>query len=233
MGKFAWLDRDAEFSEACACAHRYVEPFIQRAISHRRLSSKEKERQDATQLNGEEAPDSERYCFLNELVEESDPEQIRGQIVNILVAGRDTTASLLSSLFFTLSRRSDVMTKVRSEVSQIDGRKPTYEDIKGMKYLNWVIKETLCMYTVVPMNTRVANKDTFLPSGGVPDGQSPIYVHKGQMIVYQAYSLHRRRDLWGPDANVFRPERWYNARPGFEYLPFNAGPRICPGDLSW
>lgn len=231
MGKFAWLDRDAEFGNACACAHHYVEPFIQRAILRRQSFLEAKAKKDLAQLNNEEPPENGRYSFLSELVkEENDAEKIRGQVLNMLVAGRDTTASLLSSLFFTLSRRSDVMAKVRDEVSAIGGRGPTYEDIKAMKYINCTIKETLRMYTVVPMNTRLANKDTTLPSGGGSDGKSPVYVRKGQMIVYQAYSLHRRPDLWGPDANEFRPERWYDARPGFEYLPFNAGPRICPGE---
>lgn len=154
-------------------------------------------------------------------------------VMNILVAGRDTTASLLSSLFFTLAQRPDVYSKLQEEVAHLKGRSPTYEDIKEMKYLNYTIKEALRLYSVVPLNTRVANKDTTLPVGGGPDGQSPIYVRQGQMVVYQVYSLHRRVDLWGPDADEFRPERWYKIRLGFEYLPFNAGPRICPGKVLY
>jgi cytochrome P450 len=41
--------------------------------------------------------------------------------------------------------------------------------------------------------------------------------------------MHRRKDLWGADAAKFRPERWDSRRPGWEYLPFNGGPRICIG----
>jgi len=41
--------------------------------------------------------------------------------------------------------------------------------------------------------------------------------------------MHRRRDIWGQDAAKFRPERWDGRRPGWEYLPFNGGPRICIG----
>lgn len=41
--------------------------------------------------------------------------------------------------------------------------------------------------------------------------------------------MHRRKDLWGPDADEFVPERWDGLRPGWEYLPFNGGPRICIG----
>jgi cytochrome P450 len=41
--------------------------------------------------------------------------------------------------------------------------------------------------------------------------------------------MHRRRDIYGADADEFRPERWETLRPGWEYLPFNGGPRICLG----
>ena len=41
--------------------------------------------------------------------------------------------------------------------------------------------------------------------------------------------MHSDPDFWGPDADVFRPERWDNRKFGFHYLPFNAGPRICIG----
>jgi cytochrome P450 len=41
--------------------------------------------------------------------------------------------------------------------------------------------------------------------------------------------MHHRRDIYGDDADEFRPERWETLRPGWEYLPFNGGPRICLG----
>jgi cytochrome P450 len=41
--------------------------------------------------------------------------------------------------------------------------------------------------------------------------------------------MHRRKDIWGPDAEIFKPERWLSRRPGWDYLPFNGGPRICIG----
>ena len=231
MGKFAWLDRDKEFDEACAYAHRYVKPLIQHALSREQaLSAKKDDDRSPLQKSGGE-PQKSRYSFIDELVkQETDPEKVQAQVMNILVAGRDSTASLLSSLFFTLSRRSDIFSKVQEEVAALQGRNPTYDDLKEMKYLNHTIRETLRLYPVLPFNTRVANKDTMLPLGGGPDGKSPIFICKGQMIIYQIYSMHRRQDLWGPDAEQFRPERWIDARPTFEYLPFSAGPRICPGE---
>lgn len=41
--------------------------------------------------------------------------------------------------------------------------------------------------------------------------------------------MHRRKDLWGEDAHEWKPDRWENRRPGWDYLPFNGGPRICIG----
>lgn len=82
----------------------------------------------------------------------------------------------------------------------------------------------------VPLNFRVATKDTSLPVGGGADQQSPVYIKKGTMVAYSVYAMHRRTDLWGKDAASFRPERWEeNAKHGWEYLPFNGGPRICLG----
>lgn len=50
------------------------------------------------------------------------------------------------------------------------------------------------------------------------------------MVAYNVFAMHRRTDYWGQDACSFRPERWEeNAKHGWEYLPFNGGPRICLG----
>jgi cytochrome P450 len=43
------------------------------------------------------------------------------------------------------------------------------------------------------------------------------------------YAMHRRKDLWGNDADEFKPERFEGRQPGPEFLPFNSGPRICVG----
>ena len=69
-------------------------------------------------------------------------------------------------------------------------------------------------------------RDTTLPVGGGADGKSPIFVKKGQQVNYQVYVMHRRKDIYGPDADEFKPERWETLRPSWQYLPFNGGPRI-------
>jgi len=87
------------------------------------------------------------------------------------------------------------------------------------------------VYPSVFLNARWAVRDTVLPRGGGPDGQSPCFVPKGQKVLIGINANQRRVDIWGLDADVFRPERWAdeNLRPGLAYTPFSTGPRICLG----
>ena len=71
-----------------------------------------------------------------------------------------------------------------------------------------------------------------LPRGGGPDGKAPIVIAKGTVVDYHLYSMHRREDFFGSDATEFKPERWEDLKPGWNFLPFNAGPRGCLGRKS-
>jgi cytochrome P450 len=100
----------------------------------------------------------------------------------------------------------------------------------------------LRLYPSVPVNTRTALRTTVLPTGGGPDRKSPVLIPKGTPVAYSVYTLHRRPDLYGMDAELFRPERWDEYMPlnhtsvdaKWGYLPFNGGPRICLGSkFTW
>ena len=158
--------------------------------------------------------------------------KIRSELLNILLAGRDTTASLLSNVWFSLSKHPDIWSKLRDEVDTLNGTPPTYDQVKDLRYLHAILKESLRLYPIVPVNARIALTDTTLPSGGGPDGQSPVFIPKGQIVAWDLYSMHRRKDIYGPDAEDFNPDRWLSPtggpegalRPGWSYLPFNGGP---------
>lgn len=73
--------------------------------------------------------------------------------------------------------------------------------------------------------------DTTLPVGGGPDGKSPIYVRKCDVVQVNKNVLHRDPDVWGPDAEEFKPERWKDLRPMWTFVPFGGGPRRCPAQM--
>ncbi|KAJ9490202.1 hypothetical protein VN97_g3076 [Penicillium thymicola] len=218
-----WVVNPKEFREASRQVHEVVDHYVNLALESKRNPEKKN-------IDG-------RYIFLEALAADSDdPKILRDNMLNILLAGRDTTASLLSSTFFYLSRHPNVWNRLRREIVEIfgDAKNPrsemTQTKLKDIPYLRYVLNEVLRLQPPVPMNFRVATKDTSLPVGGGADYQSPVYIKKGTMVAYSVYAMHRRTDLWGKDATSFRPERWEeNAKHGWEYLPFNGGPRICLG----
>ncbi|KAL8681011.1 MAG: hypothetical protein Q9186_002847 [Xanthomendoza sp. 1 TL-2023] len=218
-----WLVGGQSFTTACDEVHRFADQIIDRNLS----------RNDKGSNPG-------KYVFLDFLEKHtSNRTELRSQIINILVAGRDTTACLLSWTFFLLVRHPNVLAKLREEISSTlkGSTQITRSELRHMTYLQNVLKETLRLYPSVPVNMRTAIRTTMLPVGGGPDLKSPVFVAKGENIAYSVYSMHRRPDLYGMDAELFRPERWeedlpmnkdpINARWG--YLPFNGGPRICLG----
>ncbi|KAI2601995.1 cytochrome P450 52E1 [Hypoxylon sp. NC1633] len=220
LGWLTLLLGDRELDECTTFMNAYVERYIA-----------EVRMQQGEEMKGAEG---KRHMFLNDLLRTGEPDEvIRDHLMSIFTAGRDTTTSVLSYLFFELSRRPDVVTAIQCEIRALDlldeNQLPPWEVLRNMKYLNWSIKEALRLNPPVATNAREAVHDTVLPTGGGPDGKSPVFVMKGTTIRYMPWAMHRRRDIYGSDANEFRPERWDTLRPTYEYVPFNAGPRICVG----
>lgn len=208
--------------------HDFVDHYVHKGLAKRSELLKEKSNADK----------QGRYVFIDELVRQtSDPVQIRSELLNILLAGRDTTASLLTNVWYMLSKRPDIWKKLQAEVDTLDNEAPTFDQLKNMKYLKALLNESLRLHPVVPANSREAFEDTVLPLGGGPDGSAPLFIRKGDLMLWSVYSMHRRKDYYGEDAEDFKPERWLDdpatgrkgLRPGWEYLPFNGGARICLG----
>lgn len=86
----------------------------------------------------------------------------------------------------------------------------------------------------MPLLGRIAIRDTYVPHGGGPDGLSPLFIPKNSRMPYAMYSLHRNKETYGPDAEEFKPDRWAdpNLRPGWNFVPFGGGPRVCLGKID-
>ncbi|KAF9020876.1 cytochrome P450 [Hymenopellis radicata] len=206
----------------------YIYPIIDAAMQRNKQV-------DAENMNGDE--DDAGDTLLDHLVRATDDVSIvREEIINILIAGRDTTAATLSFVVYFLATHPEVMTRLRAEVFRVVGphRQPAIGDVKELKYMKAVINETLRLFPPVPANLRETVEGALLPPD-VP-GEKPIYVPAHTQVVYSVMVMHRRKDLWGPDADEFDPDRFLDERnkkylvPNpFIFLPFNAGPRICLG----
>ncbi|KAJ7062829.1 cytochrome P450 [Mycena amicta] len=204
----------------------FIEPIVQRALN-------ERAQRDATGANTEE---KEATTLLTHLTKDTqDLGVIRDEILNMLVAGRDTSAAGITFAIYMLAEHPDMACRLREEVLNRVGPsgRPTHEDIKNMPYLRAFINETMRLYPPIPMNVRTSKNATTWPS---TTGGQPLYVPAKTKIIYVPFLMHRRKDLWGPDALEFDPDRFIDHRLGkyltpnpYIFLPFSAGPRICLG----
>lgn len=142
MGNIMFAHKDQKFTKACQMVSDFTEQYVRKAIDVHKTQRGEKAG-GSTDPSLEEAG-GEKYVFLNELAKETEnPVILRDQIVNILLAARDTTAGLLSFTLFILARRPDVWSKLREEVLSIDDEELNYEKIKSMTYLRYVLQESV------------------------------------------------------------------------------------------
>ena len=219
LPKWNILTRDKKFWDSCNIAHQFVDGYIAQG---RRICEQSKK--------GNMAP--ERYILAHEMIKETiDHNDIRNQLLNIFLPAHEATGVALTNIFFNLARNPSCYAKLRQEILDTGEQAAwTFERLKSLKYLQFVINETFRLNPAIGSNNRIALRDTILPTGGGSSGTAPIYVKKGDMVTMSFYALHRRQDLFGDDANVFRPERWKTLRPvPWSYLTFGGGPRVCPG----
>lgn len=125
---------DKRVLEAHKICRAYAYRFVEDAVA---LASASKSSE--TIENG----DKSRNYFLKELVQTTtDKDKICDELLNILIAGRDTAASLLSSLFHALARHPEAWAKVREEVKPFNGQRPAYEQLRDLKYAKHCINES-------------------------------------------------------------------------------------------
>jgi cytochrome P450 len=218
LDKYCFLANSKEFQKHIKVCHDFVDQFVQMALN----------------LTDHEKSHPGRFVFIEELTKEiRDPVAIRDQAFNILLAGRDTTASLLNFCIYRLGTDRRVFNKLRQAVLDEFGTgtdKITFESLKRCQYLHNFMNEVLRLNPVVPFNARYADKDTILPRGGRPDESQPILVPKGTKVNYTIHVMQRNERYWGDTATKFYPERWDDQIPHtWDYLPFNGGPRMCLG----
>lgn len=202
--------------------HRMVDKFVEGCLRK-------------TQDEKSPEPDSEKkpFSLLDELAKvNQDPVQLRHETLQVLNAGRDTTGSLIGWIFYFLARNPNIYSKLRNIILSDfgpSGSEISFQSLRSCKYLQYVIHESLRVGAPVPLNDRTCNQDTILPRGGGPDGTQPMFLPAGSRVLVSTYAMQYRKDIWGEDADKFRPERWEGRKAGWEFIPFGGGPRKCIG----
>ncbi|PPQ74268.1 hypothetical protein CVT24_001191 [Panaeolus cyanescens] len=206
----------------------FIEPLMKEALRRR----------EERITQGIKEADEDHSNVLSHLVNQTqDPSILKDELVNLLVAGRDTTASLLTFCVYVLTRHPEIETKLREEILTKVGprQRPTYEMMREMRYVRAFLNEVLRLYPPVPNDIRnTGDSGVVLP--GKNGTETPLYIAPNTNCIYSVLIMQRREDLWGPDALTFDPNRFLDERlhkyltPNpFIFCPFNAGPRICLG----
>ncbi|KAF8164833.1 cytochrome P450 [Crassisporium funariophilum] len=223
---------------------RFTEPLLVQALAKKAAQEKDNKTEE----------DSD--TLLTHLVNHTqDINVLKDELLNLLVAGRDTTACALTYAFYMLAEHPKIADRLRQEIFAKVGpsNRPTYDDMREMKYLRAFINGACPDAPVLMVHGRgVAIIPTSVSSildfysnrmsckaaiwTSKTPGSKPYYVPANTRILYSIFNMHRRTDLWGPDALVFDPDRFLDERlhkyltPNpYIFCPFNAGPRICLG----
>jgi len=169
-------------------------------------------------------------------------EELRDWIMNFLIAGRDTTAILMTWCTYLLSLPENYKF-YENVVSEIDDLysisstdqsnftnnfnlidKITFETQKKQKNLRKVLQETLRLYPPVPVDGYAAIKDDIIETST----GSKIFVKKGTFVLYSAWTTHRQEYNF-KEAEKFNPDRFDEPITPFSFVPFHGGPRVCLG----
>ncbi|CAH1398401.1 unnamed protein product [Nezara viridula] len=192
---------------------------------------KRKENEKNNHPSSRENGENKNIAFLELLVrikETKNPafkseQDIKDEVVTFMFEGHDTSSMALVYTFWLLGLHSEIQEALFQEVSQtLVGKIPSMEDYHKMDLLNRVLKESLRLYSPVPLVSRMITEEIVLPGSG-------YRLPAGTQVVVSMYSLHRRADLF-PEPEKFNPDRFLEPiKHPFAYVPFAAGPRNCIG----
>ncbi|KAL8277459.1 hypothetical protein RQP46_010181 [Phenoliferia psychrophenolica] len=153
-------------------------------------------------------------------------EFIRDSLMNLLVAGRDSTAQSLSWTFFHLLSRPELIEPIRAEIDSVGT--VDYDNHKDLVETTAVFHEGLRLHPPVPKNAWQAIADDHLPDGG------PM-IEAGDVISWCDWEMARFPEIWGADASEFNPSRWIDEKHQIKKESvwkahfFNGGARACVG----
>ena len=216
-----------------------IRSFVLRIVEDRLVQS-----QVSNPSSDESTPKSDLLGYLMNAPHPSkslphSPSDLATYVLNYMVAGRDSTTNALAWTILMVYRNQRVKKRLFDEIDAVfganssgdeDGRDmPSYEEVKGMRYATAVFRETLRLYPPISGEQKCAAEADIIPTATNPTG---VYIPRNTQVCWMPYMMGRSKNIWGIDAEQFRPERWLEMekQPSpFAYTVFNAGPRACLG----
>lgn len=167
----------------------------------------------------------------------SDPQIVADSALNFLSAGKDTTSQSLTWTLYCVMRHPEVLKPLYKEIASLrTEHQPGHADLKlsiadlqpsRVPFLMATFYETLRLYPPIPFEIQEAQQDLTLPDG--------TFLPKNAIVLWCIWAMNRAKELYGEDADTFRPERWLDSggkfvsKSAFEYPVWNGGPRACLG----
>ncbi|KAI7802035.1 cytochrome P450 4V2 [Triplophysa rosa] len=174
-----------------------------------------------------------RQAFLDMLLKTTDQngknlsqEDIQEEVDTFMFEGHDTTAASINWALHLIGSHPEVQKGVQAELQEVFGSSERHvgvEDLRKLRYLECVIKESLRIFPAVPLFARSLCETCHINGFKVPEGVNAVII---------PYALHRDPRYF-PEPEEFRPERFLpensKGRHPYAYIPFSAGPRNCIG----
>lgn len=246
------IERQREFTANMELLNGALNKCIGQALEDR--SEADLEELEARDYSKMENPSLLRF-LVDMRGEATSGKQLRDDMITMLIAGHETTASALTWALFELAQNPPLLKRVQEEIDRVLGDKeyPDYEDVKEMELVRLCFAESLRMYPEPPLLIRRALEDDVLPAGATGKETKVI---RGMDFFISIYNMQRCEKYW-PNPNTFDPDRflkpytnpdvpgWKGYDPAkwkgtlypnelacdYAFVPFGAGPRKCVGDI--
>ena len=159
--------------------------------------------------------------------------QVCDEVKTFILAGHETSASMLAWSLYELSKNPDLLVKLREQADEVYGspkRAVDRSSVPGrevlaakLDYADCCLKESLRKYSVVPTVVRVCSQDLVYE-------ERNIKIPRGTNIMINIQGAHWNEENW-PQPSNYRPERFYEDVKQYTFLPFVDGPRMCLGQF--
>uniref|UniRef100_A0A915D0Q6 Cytochrome P450 n=1 Tax=Ditylenchus dipsaci TaxID=166011 RepID=A0A915D0Q6_9BILA len=172
-----------------------------------------------------------KMAFLDLLLSKQDEnkmpfELLRDQVDTFMFGGHDTTTQAIAWTLWSLACHPDIQERLYQELFEIygvDAGEISSSSTNQSKYLDRCIKESMRVFSPVPMISRALNNDMEIGGKLVPSGS---VVAIASILIHHNYLVYKDHDVYNPDN--FLPEECAK-RHAYDYIPFSAGPRNCIG----